>query len=140
VVSGMVVGMGLIENEHGVWCARVKIKTDLRGAVARVLGVNKESQTFLQRSLRTKDKAQAKRRLPAALTCQRQQRFRLGCAVAKLRSPASCNSSALYGMGAPWPLASHLAPCDIATLARALPAFGNKPKAVLLIPCTCKYE
>jgi integrase len=68
MVSGMLVGMGLIRNEHGVWCARVRVKKDLREAVARVLDVGKESQTFLQKSLRTKDKAEAKRRLPAALT------------------------------------------------------------------------
>jgi hypothetical protein len=33
-----------------------------------VLDVSKESQTFLQKSLRTKDKAEAKRRLPPVLT------------------------------------------------------------------------
>jgi integrase len=67
MVSGMLVGMGLIRNEHGVWCARVRVEKDLREAVARVLDVSKESQTFLQKSLRTKDKAEAKRRLPAVL-------------------------------------------------------------------------
>jgi hypothetical protein len=64
----MIVGMGLIETEHGVWCARVKVKKHLRAAVARVTGKGgKDGQTFLKQSLRTKDKAEAKRRLPAVL-------------------------------------------------------------------------
>jgi hypothetical protein len=64
----MHVGMGLIKNEHGVWCARVKVKKHLQAAVARVLGKRgKDGQTFLKQSLRTKDKAEAKRRLPAVL-------------------------------------------------------------------------
>jgi hypothetical protein len=67
MVSGMRVGMGLIRNEHGVWCARVKVKKDLQAAVALVLGCDKERQTFLKRSLRTKDKAEARRRLPPVL-------------------------------------------------------------------------
>jgi hypothetical protein len=68
MVSGMIVGMGLIENEHGVWCARVRVKKHLREAVVRLLGKRgKDGQTYLQQSLRTKDKAEAKRRLPAVL-------------------------------------------------------------------------
>jgi integrase len=64
----MHVGMGLIKNEHGVWCARVKVKNHLQAAVARVSGKRgKSRQTFLKQSLRTKDKAEAKRRLPAVL-------------------------------------------------------------------------
>jgi hypothetical protein len=64
----MHVGMGLIKNEHGVWCARVKVKKHLRAAVARVSDKRgKSRQTFLKQSLRTKDKAEAKRRLPAVL-------------------------------------------------------------------------
>ena len=65
----MFVGMGLIKNEHGVWCARQKVPPRLQEAVARVLGKpqDKARQTFLKQSLRTKDKAEAKRRLPVAL-------------------------------------------------------------------------
>src|SRR5271168_1664576 len=64
----MLVGMGLIKNEHGVWCARRKVPNHLQAAVARVLDKRgKASQTFLKQSLRTKDKAGAKRRLPAVL-------------------------------------------------------------------------
>src|SRR5271170_7063408 len=55
----MIVGMGLIKNEHGVWCARVRVEKYLQAAGARVLGKRgKASQTFLKQSLRIK-KAEA---------------------------------------------------------------------------------
>ena len=64
----MLVGMGLIKNEHGVWCARQKVPPRLQDAVARVLHKRgKARQSFLKQSLRTKDKAEAKRRLGAVL-------------------------------------------------------------------------
>ena len=37
----MIVGMGLIKNEHGVWCARKKVPARLQQAVAKVLGKGK---------------------------------------------------------------------------------------------------
>jgi hypothetical protein len=47
--------MGLIKNEHGVYCARKKVPAHLQEAVAALLGVNKHKQTWLQKSLGTKD-------------------------------------------------------------------------------------
>jgi hypothetical protein len=55
-----VVGMGLIKNEHGVWCVRRKVPQRLEEAVARVQGASKERQPWLKRSLRTKDEKRAK--------------------------------------------------------------------------------
>ena len=55
-----VVGMGLIQNEHGVWCVRRKVPKRLEEAVARVQGVPKTRQPWLKRSLRTKDEKRAK--------------------------------------------------------------------------------
>ena len=64
----MYVGMGLVKNEHGVWCARQKVPVRLQEAVARALGKQgRGRQTFLKQSLRTKDKAEAKRRLSPVL-------------------------------------------------------------------------
>jgi integrase len=57
----MYVGMGLTKNEHGVWIVRLKVPQRHQEAVARVLDNGKERQTFLQKSTRTKDKAEAKR-------------------------------------------------------------------------------
>ena len=57
----MIVGMGLIKNEHGVWCARKKVPARLQQAVAKVLGKGKTKQTWLKQSLRTKDRGEAKR-------------------------------------------------------------------------------
>jgi len=53
--------MGLQKNEHGVWIVRHKVPVRLQQAVASVLDNGKERQVFLQESLRTKDKGEAKR-------------------------------------------------------------------------------
>lgn len=55
-----VVGLGLIQNEHGVWCVRRKVPKHLEEAVATVQGAFKARQPWLKRSLRTKDEARAK--------------------------------------------------------------------------------
>ncbi len=47
--------MGVIKNRHGVHCARRKVPPELAGAVARHTGSARERQSWLQRSLRTKD-------------------------------------------------------------------------------------
>jgi integrase len=47
--------MGVIKNRHGVYCARRKVPPELAGAVARLTGSARERQSWLQRSLRTKD-------------------------------------------------------------------------------------
>jgi integrase len=60
--------MGVIKNEHGVYIVRLKVPKGLEGPVAQVLGNGKSRQEFLQQSLRTKDKDDAKRRAPAVLT------------------------------------------------------------------------
>jgi integrase len=54
------VGMGLIKNEHGVWCVRRKVPKHLEEAVATVLSASKSRQPWLKRSLRTKDEKRAK--------------------------------------------------------------------------------
>jgi hypothetical protein len=63
----MYVGMGLIQNEHGVWVVRRKVPERLQEAVARVLNNGKDRQTFLQKSTGTKDKKEATRLAPAIL-------------------------------------------------------------------------
>jgi hypothetical protein len=55
-----VVGLGLIQNEHGVWCVRRKVPKRLEEAVARVQGAPRARQPWLKRSLRTKDEKRAK--------------------------------------------------------------------------------
>jgi integrase len=55
-----VVGLGLIQNEHGVWCVRRKVPKHLEEAVATVRGASKARQPWLKRSLRTKDEKRAK--------------------------------------------------------------------------------
>jgi hypothetical protein len=55
-----IVGLGLIQNEHGVWCVRRKVPRHLEEAVATVQGRSKTRQPWLKRSLRTKDEARAK--------------------------------------------------------------------------------
>ena len=52
--------MGLLKNEHGVYIVRKKVPERLQRAVAEALGAAKPKQTFLQRSLRTKNLQQAK--------------------------------------------------------------------------------
>jgi integrase len=63
----MRVGMSLFQNEHSVWCVRKKVPKALEQAVATVLGNGKKRQPWLQRSLRTKDKREAKRLAPPVL-------------------------------------------------------------------------
>ena len=63
----MYVGMGLTKNEHGVWVVRHKVPKRLQEPVARVLDNGKERQTWLQKSLGTKDQHEAKRRAVAVL-------------------------------------------------------------------------
>jgi hypothetical protein len=60
----MRVSMSLVQNEHSVWCVRKKVPKTLEQAVATVLSNGKKRQPWLQRSLRTKDKAEAKRLAP----------------------------------------------------------------------------
>jgi hypothetical protein len=52
--------MGLIRNEHGVWCVRRKVPKALEAGTATVTGTSKARVSWLKRSLRTKDKQQAK--------------------------------------------------------------------------------
>jgi hypothetical protein len=59
--------MSLFQNEHSVWCVRKKVPKALEQAVATVLGNGKKRQPWLQRSLRTKDKREAKRLAPPVL-------------------------------------------------------------------------
>jgi integrase len=59
--------MSLVQNEHGVWCVRKKVPKTLEQTVATVLSNGKKRQPWLQRSLRTKDKAEAKRLAPPVL-------------------------------------------------------------------------
>jgi hypothetical protein len=59
--------MGIQKNEHGVYFVRRKVPKGLQEAAAKVLGNGKAGQTFLQKSLETKDSAAAKRKAPAVL-------------------------------------------------------------------------
>jgi hypothetical protein len=52
----------LIKNSAGVWCVQRKVPEKLRAAVARVLGGKKDKQTYLKKSLGTKDWREASRR------------------------------------------------------------------------------
>ncbi len=47
--------MGLMKDRHGTWYARVKVPERLQTAVARVLDQGKKRQSFLKKSLGTKD-------------------------------------------------------------------------------------
>src|SRR6476469_4412310 len=57
----MRVSMSLYQNEHGVWCVRKKVPKRLEQTTAAVLGNGKKRQSWLKRSLKTKDKREAKR-------------------------------------------------------------------------------
>jgi integrase len=59
--------MSLFQNEHGIWCVRKKVPKGLEQSVATILGNGKKRQPWLQRSLRTKDKQEAKRLAPPVL-------------------------------------------------------------------------
>jgi hypothetical protein len=63
----MRVSMSLYQNEHGVWCVRKKVPKRLEQTTAAVLGNGKKRQSWLKRSLKTKDKQQAKRLAPPVL-------------------------------------------------------------------------
>ncbi len=63
----MYVGMGLIQNRHGVWIVRRKIPSRLQEPVARILDSGKDRRTFLQKSLATKDRKEATRLAPEVL-------------------------------------------------------------------------
>jgi hypothetical protein len=47
--------MGVMRDRHGTYYARVKVPTRLQAAVARVLDQGRDSQSFLKKSLGTKD-------------------------------------------------------------------------------------
>jgi integrase len=51
--------MGLIKNRHGMYYAQKKVPERLQEAVARVLDQGKDRQTFLKKSLGTKDLKEA---------------------------------------------------------------------------------
>jgi hypothetical protein len=51
--------MGIVKDRHGTYCARKKVPQHLEAAVARVLNGRKSRQSWLKRSLRTKDLATA---------------------------------------------------------------------------------
>src|SRR4051794_8723491 len=63
----MRVSMSIIRNEHGVWCVRKKVPKRLEEATATVRGSSKGRVSWLQRSLKTKDKHEAKRLAPPVL-------------------------------------------------------------------------
>jgi len=63
----MNVGVGLIRDRNGTWIVRRKVPERLREPVSCVLDKTKQKQMWLQRSIRTKDKAEAKRLAPAIL-------------------------------------------------------------------------
>jgi integrase len=60
------VGMGLVQK-NGMWVVRQKVTPRLREPVSRVLNNDKPQQMWLQRSTRTKNKAEAKRLAPAIM-------------------------------------------------------------------------
>jgi integrase len=63
----MRVGMGLLRSKSGTYYVRKKVPKQLEQAAARALDNGKDRQTFLKKSLRTKDLAEAKRKAPAVL-------------------------------------------------------------------------
>jgi len=58
----MRVTMGILKNEHGVYYVRKKVPQGLQEATAQVRGKGRERQTFLKKSLGTKDLKEAKRK------------------------------------------------------------------------------
>jgi hypothetical protein len=58
--------MGLVQK-NGMWVVRQKVTPRLREPVSRVLNNDKPQQMWLQRSTRTKNKAEAKRLAPAIM-------------------------------------------------------------------------
>jgi Domain of unknown function (DUF6538) len=59
--------MGVSKNRHGTYYAVKKVPARLEQAVAQVLGVDKAKQTWLKRSLGTKDAHEANKRAKAVL-------------------------------------------------------------------------
>jgi integrase len=59
--------MGLMKDRHGTYYARVKVPERLQAAVARVLDQGKDRQSFLKKSLGTKDVKAANVRAKAVL-------------------------------------------------------------------------
>lgn len=51
--------MGLIKSQHGVYIARKKVPKGLEEAVAKILDTGKTRQSWLKRSLGTKDPREA---------------------------------------------------------------------------------
>jgi integrase len=47
--------MGVIQDRHGTYCAQQKVPARLQAAVAQILGNGKERQSYLKKSLGTKD-------------------------------------------------------------------------------------
>jgi hypothetical protein len=66
--QSMYVGMRLRKNRYGVWIVRHKLPKHLEGPIARVLNNGKGRQAYLQKTTRTKDKAEAKRIAVGVLT------------------------------------------------------------------------
>jgi hypothetical protein len=52
--------MGIVKNRHGSYEARKKVPKRLEEATATVLGVTKQRQSWLKKSLGTKDLREAK--------------------------------------------------------------------------------
>ena len=63
----MPISMSVIQNEHGVFVVRKKVPKKLEEVTAVVTGASKPRIAFLQRSLRTKDKREARRLAPPVL-------------------------------------------------------------------------
>ena len=61
------ISMSIIKNEHGVFHVRKKVPKRLEEATATVMGRSKDRVAWLQRSLKTKDSREAKRRAPPVL-------------------------------------------------------------------------
>jgi len=59
--------MNVLKNRHGVYYVRKKVPKRLEQATAQVLGNGKPRQTFLMKSLGTKELAEAKRKAPSVL-------------------------------------------------------------------------
>lgn len=57
----------LIKNTAGVWCVQRRVPARLQIAVARVLGSKRQTQSYLKKSLGTKDRREATRRAAHAL-------------------------------------------------------------------------
>ena len=63
----MLVGMGIIKNKFGVFQVRKKVPQKLEAAVATVMANGKSRQSWLKRSLGTKDREEAKVRAKPVL-------------------------------------------------------------------------